>query len=243
MRTLPPPKPKPDRRADWTTLRELFFACCWQHLCEVLLCRAEKHLCMCGLGLGRKDTGGRCAEDAGTNKQELNKQQFDSCWFGKQRWIPPETESGCLDPLTARGQNRVSRSLFLTYFLGRHDSIPCTEAGWRSKARLSFKNWVRMTAAVLCTQCKLSWIMSIETQPSCRSNVEKGWCHDRVDFGRGCDGDQWDSSVCGMLYFVNILINILSLILQLLHGPNHQGQHMQHTDERDRENKSPRSLL
>lgn len=65
----------------------------------------------------------------------------------------------------------------------------------------------------------------------------------RVDFGIGGDADQWDPAVCGMFYFVNILINILTPILHSLYEPNHQGQHMQRTDERTRENKSPHSLL
>lgn len=51
------------------------------------------------------------------------------------------------------------------------------------------------------------------------------------------------SGTSGMRYFVNILINILTPVLQSLYGPNHQGHHMQHTDERERENKSPQSLL
>lgn len=41
-------------------------------------------------------------------------------------------------------------------------------------------------------------------------------------------------AVSGMLYFVNILINILTSIFQSLYGPNHQGQ--QHTDEREKTN-------
>lgn len=64
-----------------------------------------------------------------------------------------------------------------------------------------------------------------------------------VDFSIGRDADQWDLAVCGMPHFVNILINILTPILQSLYGPNHQGQHMRHSDERERENKSSHSLL
>lgn len=64
-----------------------------------------------------------------------------------------------------------------------------------------------------------------------------------MNFGIGRDADLWDLEVCGMLYFVNILINILTAILQLLCRPNHLGQPAQHTDDRESENKSPHSLL
>lgn len=76
--------------------------------------------------------------------------------------------------------------------------------------------------------------------------------HNRVTrkriFGIGRDAHQWDLAVCGMLYFVNILINILTPISQSPYRPNHRGQRKQHTEEsereeEERENKSPRSLL
>lgn len=57
-----------------------------------------------------------------------------------------------------------------------------------------------------------------------------------MNFGIGRDADQWDLAVSRMLYFANVLINILTSILQSLYGPNHQGRHKQHTDEREKTN-------
>lgn len=58
----------------------------------------------------------------------------------------------------------------------------------------------------------------------------------RIGFEMCLDADQWDLAGSGMHDFVNILINILTPILELLYKPNHQGRHMQRNDERDKTN-------
>jgi len=67
------------------------------------------------------------------------------------------------------------------------------------------------------------------------------------DPGKGCEADQWDLAGSGTLYFVNILINSPTSVLQSLYGPSLRGRHVRPTgvreSERERENKSPLSLL
>lgn len=58
-------------------------------------------------------------------------------------------------------------------------------------------------------------------------------------FWIGHDAEQWDLAVRRVLYFVNILINILSYSLCI--GPNHRGRQMQGNNERTSFHKSTRS--
>lgn len=92
-----------------------------------------------------------------------------------------------------------------------------------------------MTVCVLWKQHKSSCMIRLKKEPVFYICVEKGDLGGVVNFGMRSDADHWDLAECWLLYFVNILINILTSILQAPYGPNLWGQQRQHTNEREKE--------
>lgn len=155
------------------------------------------------------------------------------------------------DLSTAGRQNSVKRSRFLTRSFWRL-GLKFKSHGHCVKV---YGSWVKVKVKGMAgelSSCdgdrplRAVWAVVDHTEGKQRARCSFSGKDEAVTewiLGLGYDAEQWDLAGCGMLYFVNILINILAPIVQSLYGPNHQGQHMRHTDESDRENKSPRSLL